>query len=934
MVRGVSEHSIQWGRLIAIAQKTIGSAQEINCLDEDSRQRLCTNDAWSLTAAARILHNASLCLAGENTDVADRLAIASMVSFALASNFPSARASIKSLLDTGRPWSECEAALIGTCVPSEIEKALKALSPQSCSHRLLKTIEEYLKTANEGEVEGIRQALIETILATPEPFFSAMLRSCRGVIEHLVVTATMRVLRPYEGRLPAGMPQLLVANGIKILMPNQYDAITGGSLLNREENALLAYPTSTGKTLLGELCVAAGIGQHPGLSVYIAPYVAIGGQVVRTLRRHLPRTCRVHPMFGAYSPQQCQYGQGSQDIVVATPERFDGFLRASPHALASLKTVVVDEGHLVQNSVRGARLESVITRLRLYQEDHGTPRIIVLSAVIEDTAAMQDWLSIPDGLLLQSKWRPTVGRISRWRQDGILEWRSSTDESASPPARDHRVLGQQTVPLPNTDLYPTGDFGPMRAQYPKADENAAFLASHLRNLLGGPVLVVSATKAATRRIARKLQDRCEEIVPTPPTIAKAVAAIQASHGQHRGLIPLLRKGVAYHNSTVPHEIRELIEEAVVNGDIAFVSSTTTLAEGVDLPFRTTVLADWLMWTAAGQRPMPPVLFRNIVGRSGRAGVFPEGDTVMIDGPLGPKKYTDTTIRGHCQDTMMDSPATMTSALASDMIPPEESTALIAGQFLAAIAESPDEEDLPQRFGGSLLAARLRPPDSWIAILRNIRDDVLDAKDGFPPFATAASPLRLTELGKAVNLSGFSPDTARKMLRFLRDNDLPTQLPALASSLLIELACSTEQANTNLRKTVQNPSSRFCIKPENFESVIENWLEGTPLEDIFLSLPYVDRSGRTPKATTWINGDEDSPSWEDEYDKFFEFMMNVIGGYLPWALRACSLLVAHADADLQDAFNWADAADLLEERRERIDGEDLESSIGEDGQPEE
>ena len=72
-----------------------------------------------------------------------------------------------------------------------------------------------------------------------------------------------------------------------------------------------------------------------------------------------------------------------------------------------------------------------------------------------------------------------------------------------------------------------------------------------------------------------------------------------------------------------------------------VTATTTLAEGVDLPFRFTILADWLTWDGTNkQRPMASLLFRNIAGRCGRAGVMTEGDTIIFDNPVGDPIHTN------------------------------------------------------------------------------------------------------------------------------------------------------------------------------------------------------------------------------------------------------------------------------------------------------
>src|SRR5208337_2404592 len=101
---------------------------------------------------------------------------------------------------------------------------------------------------------------------------------------------------------------------------------------------------------------------------------------------------------------------------------------------------------------------------------------------------------------------------------------------------------------------------------------------------------------------------------------------------------LLRRGVAYHNSTVPQEVRELIEESVKQRALKVVCSTTTLAEGVDLPFRVTIIADWLTWDVGKQKPMTGLLFRNVAGRCGRAGIYTEGDTIIFDNPLGNMEF--------------------------------------------------------------------------------------------------------------------------------------------------------------------------------------------------------------------------------------------------------------------------------------------------------
>src|SRR5207253_1361546 len=134
----------------------------------------------------------------------------------------------------------------------------------------------------------------------------------------------------------------------------------------------------------------------------------------------------------------------------------------------------------------------------------------------------------------------------------------------------------------------------------------------------------------TRTLARAVAEQLPILEPLPPTIARAIGRIRARRRYLRTLEFALERGVAYHNAALPADVRELVEAAARAGELSVVVATTTLAEGVDLPFRFTVLADWLVATASGQEPMDPLLFRNIAGRSGRAGAHTEGVTLIYD----------------------------------------------------------------------------------------------------------------------------------------------------------------------------------------------------------------------------------------------------------------------------------------------------------------
>ena len=53
---------------------------------------------------------------------------------------------------------------------------------------------------------------------------------------------------------------------------------------------------------------------------------------------------------------------------------------------------------------------------------------------------------------------------------------------------------------------------------------------------------------------------------------------------------LLEKGIAYHNADLSWEERNLIEAYLKKGEIKLICATTTLAMGINLPFKNVILS--------------------------------------------------------------------------------------------------------------------------------------------------------------------------------------------------------------------------------------------------------------------------------------------------------------------------------------------------------
>jgi helicase len=670
-------------------------------------------------------------------------------------------------------------------------------------------------------------------------------------------------------------------------------------------------PTSAGKTLIAEFALTFALSPGPGICFYIVPYIALGNQVVQSLLKHVPCEMRVHALFGGFRGSGQLDPGARREIVVATPERFDAILRSlAPYDYTRL--VVVDELHLIESGVRGARIEGLISRLLLMQDSGANFRLICLSAVLSKSTALCEWLRVSEDMLFTHPWRPTARRVGIWLQQGSLVWLYGNDPARPEGKADSDVVGWKTLPWPHA-MYATDRIGQITSQLSSAYSNTAYLARYLGQDIGTPLLIVCGTRAASRGIAAALSELLLDLPELSTHNQNIVNAIRSQAIYLRSMIPMIRKGVAFHNASIPPRIRGLIEAAIRARSLNYVAATTTLAEGVDLPFRVAILHDWLRGFGNNQRPMGALLFRNIAGRCGRAGEFPEGDTIIFDNVLGSLKYTHLSVRRRWQLSLFSDPPELQSAISNDNFPSDEQRrihAIIASQYLALVPEHPSCDDLNDLLSGALYRSRAGERQEVLSMMRRIHHELVDTSDG-EPFAIAASPMRLTDLGRQANLTGLSPATCRMLLRFFHSEIRETSDSVLCSTLLLALGECPEQQNAHLAAMAAGRRKRFFVSNTDLPFLIEGWFQRTPLHELFLALPKARASKAVVSPTKWISGEASSEFVASQYDKFIDFMEYVIAGFLPWILRSCRILQDFG-ATWAMSYDWDGLAERIED----------------------
>ncbi len=94
--------------------------------------------------------------------------------------------------------------------------------------------------------------------------------------------------------------------------------------------------------------------------------------------------------------------------------------------------------------------------------------------------------------------------------------------------------------------------------------------------------------------------------------------IQSEFSSEFKLTDLLAKGIGVHHGGLFPELRFLVEWLTEEGELDVLVSTMTLAQGVNFPVSSIVLAThYLYQPFQGNKPMAPEVFQNLAGRAGR-----------------------------------------------------------------------------------------------------------------------------------------------------------------------------------------------------------------------------------------------------------------------------------------------------------------------------
>lgn len=202
-------------------------------------------------------------------------------------------------------------------------------------------------------------------------------------------------IKKIKSHIPEKLYDIL-SKEFKKLRPAQEKAIKKGLL--KGKNLLICTPTASGKTLIGEMAAMKSILEGKGKAIYIVPLKALASEKYKDFKKRYGGVAKIALSMGdidSKDPHLAEY-----DLIITVSEKLDSLMRHHTPWLSMIKTIIVDEIHLLNDVSRGPTLEILITLLKQLLKN---VQIIGLSATIGNPEELALWL---DADLVEDSWRP------------------------------------------------------------------------------------------------------------------------------------------------------------------------------------------------------------------------------------------------------------------------------------------------------------------------------------------------------------------------------------------------------------------------------------------------------------------------------------------------------------------------------------------------
>lgn len=386
----------------------------------------------------------------------------------------------------------------------------------------------------------------------------------------------------------------------------QHQAIAA---LNANKSVVVCAPTGSGKTLIGEYAIYRALSRGKRV-FYTTPLKALSNQKLRDFSQLFGKK-NVGLVTGDLSFNR------EALVVIMTTEVFRNMLYGTPigqigTSIKGVEAVVLDECHYMNDRQRGTVWEESI----IYCPPH--IQLVALSATVANSDQLTDWISQVHGPTerIYSDFRPVPLQYNFCNIKGIFPLLNKKGNGINRLLLNTKYKGKKPPKVKPKDQVPS--LLSVVAQLQERDMLPAiyFIFSRKRcdEAVDQTVGLSLLTSEEKRQVAAHLE----------LALQKHPEAIRRSQ------VECLYRGVAAHHAGLLPAWKSLVEELFQKGLIKVVFATETLAAGINMPARTTVISSLSKRTDQGHRLLNPSEFLQMAGRAGRRGMDKIGHLVVVE----------------------------------------------------------------------------------------------------------------------------------------------------------------------------------------------------------------------------------------------------------------------------------------------------------------
>lgn len=375
------------------------------------------------------------------------------------------------------------------------------------------------------------------------------------------------------------------------------------------KSVVVCAPTGAGKTCIAQMAIHKALDEGKRI-FYTTPLKALSNQKYMDFSSKYGQD-KVGLLTGDTSVNR------NAQIVVMTTEVFRNMLYGTNFGsvsdnLKEVRYVVLDEVHYMNDEQRGTVWEESI----IYCPTN--VQIIALSATVANSQQLTDWINTVHSKteLVYTDFRPVPLRY--------FYYDSSKPFDILPLLTPEGKLNKKIKPESKAKHFSKRGKMPQRQV---AKDVVSIL--HQKNMLPAIYFTFSRKKCDEQ------MEKCSGLCLTTPQEQKEIRKIvdeyleQNPYLYNNKHIEYILCGVASHHAGLLPGWKVLVEKLFQKGLIKVVFATETLAAGINMPARSTVISAVSKRTDTGHRMLTPSEFLQMSGRAGRRGMDEIGYVTVV-----------------------------------------------------------------------------------------------------------------------------------------------------------------------------------------------------------------------------------------------------------------------------------------------------------------